>query len=496
MRSNLNTIIGALSALALAACGAPHQDQVGTAQISINSRSASSVALSGITLTVRGPIVSSSQPASELEGLTAPQIVGSPFTLDAPPQSKTFDSLAVGWYYVDADSTGYQGHGWLQVKLLQMSTLNIVMQEKAGPPAWSDAAPSITSISVTPSNPYYGQTIHLAVVATDADASCGFYGCTTDPLSYEWASKCNGAPTTGVFAAANAMQTDFTSSCHGIETISIKVTDSKGIFSGAEVAVPYSPQGGTVNIGFNHYPTITKIAATDAQVLPGQTINLTLTADDVDENDRNALTATWSASCGSFDDATSFTPVWTAPTVNGDCTLYVNVYDGHGQYSYAHGSLVVHVGAVFTSQPFVVECNADYSSCPVVATSTGASAAWSGNSLVLTKTNPADAAGLSILGESQALTSLAFDVSGYCGAGSPRFNVFYEGTSVYSFFGCVYGTHNGSTVTFAPADATNSNGTTGLPAGAGLIKKVEIVMDEVGTATLSNIKVNGSVVGH
>jgi hypothetical protein len=259
------------------------------------------------------------------------------------------------------------------------------------------------------------------------------------------------------------------------------------VLAAALAACSESPQ--TASVPENHPPTITNIAA-DAPVHVGQTVSITLSASDVDGD---KLTASWSATCGSFDAAASFTPKWTAPATNGDCTLSVDVSDGHGADSVAHGSLVVHV-AVWTSQPFVVECNADYSSCPVVASSTGASASWSGNSLVLTKSNPADAAGLTILGEAQALASLAFDVSGYCGAGSPRFNVYYEGTSVYSFFGCIYGTHNGSTVTFVPADAYNSDGTTGLPAGAGLMKGVEIVMDEVGTATLSNIKVNGSVV--
>ena len=55
------------------------------------------------------------------------------------------------------------------------------MQEKNGPPTWSDAAPRIESITVTPADPYYGQTVRLMVVASDANASCGAFGCTTTP---------------------------------------------------------------------------------------------------------------------------------------------------------------------------------------------------------------------------------------------------------------------------------------------------------------------------
>jgi hypothetical protein len=111
------------------------------------------------------------------------------------------------------------------------------------------------------------------------------------------------------------------------------------------------------------------------------------------------------------------------------------------------------------------------------------------------------AAGATVLGaENTTLTSLGFDYSGYCGAGSPRFNV-YTTAGTYYFFGCSYGTHtdlgNGWTnVTFSNADAYPADGVTAFPGfGSTTVTGIEIVQDEQGQVQLDNIMVNGTVVG-
>lgn len=80
--------------------------------------------------------------------------------------------------------------------------------------------------------------------------------------------------------------------------------------------------------------------------------------------------------------------------------------------------------------------------------------------------------------------TLSFDVDGYCGAGAPRFNVqLTNGDTI--FLGCTYG-QSGGTVTFT---AGNTYGGVLFPEGE-TIQRIDIVMDEQGQTTLSNIMVN------
>jgi len=236
--------------------------------------------------------------------------------------------------------------------------------------------------------------------------------------------------------------------------------------------------------GSNHAPTITRVATTDGQVYVGQAISITLSANDVDGE---KLTASWSSTCGSFDDATSFTPVWTAPATSGDCTLSVDVSDGHGADSHAQSSLVVHVSALWSAQ---TDLYPDSST-------TGSYVSWNADgSVTLTKIDPATAANIAITQEAvspQHLTSLSFDlVSGNCGGGAPRFYVTFQGDPTYYVYSCEYAQVSGATHSFLAADAFN--GSLQNPPANGVISAVEIVNDVVGTTTISNIKVNGSVV--
>jgi hypothetical protein len=237
------------------------------------------------------------------------------------------------------------------------------------------------------------------------------------------------------------------------------------------------------NQGLNHAPTITHIATMDGQAYVGQPISITLGANDIDGD---KLTASWSSTCGNFDDSTSFTPVWTAPSAAGDCTLSVDVSDGHGADSHAQGSLVVHVSALWTAQTDLYPDNS----------TTGSYVTWNADSSVtLTKIDPATAANIAITGEavSPHLASLSFDlVSGHCGGGAPRFYVTFQGDPTYYVYSCEYAQVSGATHSFLAADAFN--GSLQNPPANGVISAIEIVSDVVGTTTISNIKVNGTVV--
>src|SRR5437763_13904836 len=73
-----------------------------------------------------------------------------------------------------------------------------------------------------------------------------------------------------------------------------------------------------------------------------------------------------------------------------------------------------------------------------------ADAGGSHHGLVLQKNGPTTAfaaAGANVTGaEGQTLSEIGCDVTGHCGAGSPRFDVFDQNGNDH-FFGCFYGTH-------------------------------------------------------
>jgi hypothetical protein len=117
---------------------------------------------------------------------------------------------------------------------------------------------------------------------------------------------------------------------------------------------------------------------------------------------------------------------------------------------------------------------------------------WSKEGLSLQKntaTTTNAAAGADIKGvEGEKLTSLSFEVKGYCGAGAPRFNVYDDANTLY-YLGCTYGEKtdagNGWTkVTF------NGDELGGIGAFDHTITRAGIVMDEQGQTLLRNISVD------
>ncbi len=105
-----------------------------------------------------------------------------------------------------------------------------------------------------------------------------------------------------------------------------------------------------------------------------------------------------------------------------------------------------------------------------------------------TSTNSAAGATLEgVEGLSTTGMTLSFDVDGYCGAGAPRFNVTLENGSTI-FLGCVHGDADADgTVVF---EAGETYGGESLPEGE-TVRRINIVQDEEGQTTLSNIAVNG-----
>lgn len=130
--------------------------------------------------------------------------------------------------------------------------------------------------------------------------------------------------------------------------------------------------------------------------------------------------------------------------------------------------------------------------CPGVASTANGSTSVTLNKPCPTPTNASAGVALNgVNGLSTTGMTLSFDYNGYCGAGAPRFNVYLsDGSTV--FLGCAYGggptgTNVSGTATFT---AGNTYGGVLFPTGATVVG-IDLLQDEQGSVTISNITVNG-----
>jgi len=88
---------------------------------------------------------------------------------------------------------------------------------------------------------------------------------------------------------------------------------------------------------------------------------------------------------------------------------------------------------------------------------------------------------------------LGFDVSGYCTAGSPRFDVTTtDGTT--HFLGCSYGTHTELDGGWTRVRLSGADAFPALTAGE-TVQSIEIVADEQGRSVVDDIDVAGTLIG-
>ncbi|MFY2559776.1 PKD domain-containing protein [Corallococcus terminator] len=77
----------------------------------------------------------------------------------------------------------------------------------------------------------------------------------------------------------------------------------------------------------NNVPRLTGLSTSVSHVKPGQPVALTVTATDADGH---PLAYAWTATGGTFTQATTASPTWNAPLTEGTYTLSVSVTDGQG----------------------------------------------------------------------------------------------------------------------------------------------------------------------
>jgi hypothetical protein len=143
----------------------------------------------------------------------------------------------------------------------------------------------------------------------------------------------------------------------------------------------------------------------------------------------------------------------------------------------------------------------DSNGCPANDTTGTAAASLTAGTLTLSKLC-VDAAAAKCTADDMAsgatvkglttLTAASFDLVGesYCGAGAPRLNVVTTDNDTH-FFGCA-ANKSGQHVTFKLDAAGDGSGKGGIVGKS--VKSIDILMDETGTAVLTNLAFTGTAV--
>ncbi|WNG27104.1 kelch-like protein [Cystobacter fuscus] len=205
----------------------------------------------------------------------------------------------------------------------QTTLVVITLQEVNPPPAFDNEAPLIDFLEASAISVPVGGSLSLVASAHDPNPG--------DTLSYDWTA------TSGSFSSPSNSSTSWTAPAStGIETLTLTVTDSRGLSARVVLAIQVSLNGGTgeaqLSIAFNSSPRVASLTASPTRLPVGQTTSVSVSASDPDGD---ILSYAWSASCaGSWSNASSssarFTPSLLPAGACNNCRLTVSVSDGHG----------------------------------------------------------------------------------------------------------------------------------------------------------------------
>ncbi|WNG44853.1 kelch-like protein [Archangium minus] len=205
----------------------------------------------------------------------------------------------------------------------QTTLVAITLQEVNPPPAFDNEAPLIDSLEASAISVPAGGSLSLVASAHDPNPG--------DVLSYDWTA------TAGSFSSPSEASTSWTApDSTGIQSLTLTVTDSRGLSSRVVLAIHVSLNGGEgeaqLSIAFNSSPRVASLSASPTRLPVGQTTSVSVSASDPDGD---SLSYAWSASCsGSWTNASSssaqFTPSLLPAGACNNCRLTVSVSDGHG----------------------------------------------------------------------------------------------------------------------------------------------------------------------
>lgn len=286
--------------------------------------------------------------------LTGPAARG-PLTLGegaspSDPWTGELDNLPVGAYTVTAlavespSSKQFKSIAVCPVAKNAVGLCDLDLQQVGGTTTFNDTAPLISAISTSDDAAYYGETVTFSMTASfigggepSISAACdavpelpGAYGVSRLVISTP--------PLTG-WDKTVTYSVELTSTCHGKEVVVFAATDAKGVRSAVSITANLAAQGLKFSATINHWPDINAISAEDAQVIPGGTVGVLVTAIDLDGDE---LTYAWTDNCSGAFDADAADPRYTAPETPGPCTLTVLVTDRKGGTN--QGTLTLQIG--------------------------------------------------------------------------------------------------------------------------------------------------------
>nr|WP_240672382.1 kelch repeat-containing protein [Corallococcus coralloides] len=207
----------------------------------------------------------------------------------------------------------------------QTTLVAITLQQLNPPPPFDNEAPVIEFVVAYPSTVAAGGTVSLYSSAYDPNLE--------DTISYAWSA------TAGTFASTTERFTSWTAPMStGIQTLTLTVTDSRGLASSAILVVNVLPEGegeAELSISFNSAPEVSSLDAVPTQLVVGQPTSVSVTASDPEGD---PLSYAWSASCaGTWADASTpsarFTPSLAPAEACNNCRLSVAVSDGRGGHN-------------------------------------------------------------------------------------------------------------------------------------------------------------------
>jgi hypothetical protein len=263
----------------------------------------------------------------------------SPVELSVTATDADNDALTYAWTQAPASPAGTFNDAasrtptWVAptVTTSQLFTLKVTISDGKGgsvqgevavtvnPSTPDNAAPVLSEgPTAAPASLKSLEQTQLSVTATDAE---------NDSLTYTWLQE--PASPAGTFSDASARLTKWTAPTVGstrVFTLKVVISDGNGGSVQGQVDVTVAP------LPTNQPPVITAgPSASPVALQSAQQTQLSVSASDEDP-----LTYTWTqepaSPAGTFSDATSRTPSWTAPTVSGaqSFLLKVTVSDGRG----------------------------------------------------------------------------------------------------------------------------------------------------------------------
>ena len=315
-RAGLHLVL-ALAAALLAGCGNTTGD-TGTARFAVSAPQSLSSTIARVAVASGGPDIRTVWvDLAPTNGVWGGTIGNIPAGTGRAFAARAYDASGTLLFSGSADG--------ITILANQTALVAITLQQVNPPPPFDNEAPLIDFVAANPSTVAAGGTVSLFSSAHDPNPG--------DTLTYAWSA------TAGTFASTTERDTTWTAPLStGIQTLTLTVTDSRGLASSALLVVNVLPEGegeAELSISFNSAPEVASIDAAPTQLVVGQPTSVSVTASDPDGDN---LSYAWSASCaGTWTDASTsaarFTPSLAPAEACNNCRLSVSVSDGRGGHN-------------------------------------------------------------------------------------------------------------------------------------------------------------------